>query len=180
MKAYQRLLLKMAKYNVEMRYIQGKTNVVVDALSRVCCMEPPKEDQGVTLLEVNVITNTLPASPAKLDEIWNPTSQDSQPSERCHSPRVAWVSKRMPFRPKKILEFQRRPLCWKKGLILKGHRPLTLSDLHTQMLQIIHQGHLGVEKCQLKARDCIFWLGISKDIMNMTANCPTCIQFLKR
>ena len=180
MKAYQRLLLKMAKYNVEMRYIQGKTNVVVDALSRVCCMEPPKEDQGVTLLEVNVITNTLPASPAKLDEIWNPTSQDSQPSERCNSPRVAWVSKRMPFRPKKILEFQRRPLCWKKGLILKGHRPLTLSDLHTQMLQIIHQGHLGVEKCQLKDRDCIFWLGISKDIMNMTANCPTCIQFLKR
>ena len=55
------------------------------------------------------------------------------------------------------------------------HRPLTLSDLHTQMLQIILQGHLGVEKCQLKARDCIFWLRISKDIMNMTANCPTYI-----
>ena len=66
-KAYQRLLLKMAKYNVEMRYIQGKTNII--ALSRVCCMEPPEEDQGVTLLEVNVITNTLPACPAKLDEM---------------------------------------------------------------------------------------------------------------
>ena len=52
-KAYQRLLLKMAKYNVEMRYIQGKTNIIADALSRVCCMEPPEEDQGVTLLEVN-------------------------------------------------------------------------------------------------------------------------------
>ena len=68
----------------------------------------------------------------------------------------------------------------KKGLILKGHRPLTLSDLHTQMLQIILQGHLGVEKCQLKARDCIFWLCISNDIMNTTINCPTYIQFLKR
>ena len=43
-KAYQRLLLKMAKYNVEMRYIQGKTNIIADALSRVCCMEPPEED----------------------------------------------------------------------------------------------------------------------------------------
>ena len=77
---------------------------------------------------------------------------------------------------KRILEFQRRTFCQKKGFILKGHRPLTLSDLHTQMLQIILQGHLGVEKCQLKARDCIFWPGISKDIMNMTANCPTCIN----
>ena len=34
-KAYQRLLLKMAKYNVEMRYIQGKMNIIADALSRV-------------------------------------------------------------------------------------------------------------------------------------------------
>ena len=52
-----------------MRYIQGKTNFIADALSRVCCMEPPEEDQGVTLLEVNAITNTLPACPAKLDEM---------------------------------------------------------------------------------------------------------------
>ena len=49
-----------------MRYIQGKINFIADALSRVCCMEPPEDDQGVTLFEVNVITNTLPASPAKL------------------------------------------------------------------------------------------------------------------
>ena len=68
-KAYWRLLLKMAKYNVEMRYIQGKTNIIADALSRVCCMEPLEEDQGATLLEVNAITNTLPACPAKLDEM---------------------------------------------------------------------------------------------------------------
>ena len=67
----------MAEYNVQMRYIQGKMNVIADALSRVCCMEPPEEDQGVTLLEVNAITNTLPANPAKLDEIWNQTSQDN-------------------------------------------------------------------------------------------------------
>ena len=72
----QRLLLKMAKYNVEMRYIQGKTNVIADALSRVCHMESPNEDQGVPLLEVNAITSTLPASPAKLEKIRNYTSQD--------------------------------------------------------------------------------------------------------
>ena len=41
----QRLFLKMAKYDVEIRYIQGKTNVIADTLSRVSYMEPPpKED----------------------------------------------------------------------------------------------------------------------------------------
>ena len=34
----QRLLLRMSKYNVDLRYIQGKKNVIADALSRVSCM----------------------------------------------------------------------------------------------------------------------------------------------
>lgn len=55
----QRLLLKMSKYNVEMRYIQGKTNVIADALSRVYCMESPDEGPGIPLLEVDAITHNL-------------------------------------------------------------------------------------------------------------------------
>ena len=55
----QRLLLKMFKYNVEMRYIQGKTNVIADALSRVYCMESPDEGPGIPLLEVDAITHNL-------------------------------------------------------------------------------------------------------------------------
>ena len=67
----------MAKYSVVMRYIQGKTNMIADTLSRVSSMDPPEEDQVVPLVEVNGITNTLPVSPAKLDEIYNYTSQDT-------------------------------------------------------------------------------------------------------
>ena len=66
----------MSKYNVEMKYIQGKTNVITDGLSTVCCMEFPDEGQGIPLLEGDAITHTLPASPAKLDETRNCTSQD--------------------------------------------------------------------------------------------------------
>ena len=64
----------------------------------------------------------------------------------------------------------REDLSVQNGLILKGDQPLIPSDLRTQMPQTIHQGHLGEKKCQLKARNCIFLLGISKDIMNMTAS----------
>ena len=72
----QRLLLNMASYNVEMKYIQGKTNVIADVLSRVCCMESADEGQGIPLSEDDAITHTLPASPDKLGEIRNYTSQD--------------------------------------------------------------------------------------------------------
>ena len=57
-----------------MRYIQSKTNVIADALSRVCWLKTP-EDQGVPLLEANAIT-----TPAKLDEIGYQSSQNIVPS----------------------------------------------------------------------------------------------------
>ena len=59
----------MAKYDVDIRYIQGKTNVIAEALSRVSHMERPSKENEVPLVELNAITSTLPASPAKLEDI---------------------------------------------------------------------------------------------------------------
>ena len=177
----QRLLLKMAKYNVELEYIKGKTNVIADALSRVCCMENPDKYQSVPLLEVDAITSTLPASPAKLNEIRDYTSQDIVLSHLKDVIHQGWPEypNECPPDLKEYWNF-REDLSVENGLILKGHRLLVPSNLRPQMLQIIHQGHLGAEKCNLKARDCVFWPGISKDINQMTDNCPTCMQFSKR
>ena len=60
------------RYEVHPR--QNQRDCWMDALSRVSSMDPSEEDQGVPLVEVNAITNTLPASPAKLDEIHDYTS----------------------------------------------------------------------------------------------------------
>ena len=135
----QRVLLKMVKYNVEMRYIQGKTSVIADALSRVCCMETPDKYQGVPQFEVDGITSTLPPSPAKLDELRDYTSQHIA---LCHLEdviRQGWPEypKECPPDLKEYWNF-REDLSVENGLILKGHRLLVPSNLRPQMLQIIH------------------------------------------
>ena len=63
----------MYEYYVDLRYIEGKNNVIADALSRVSCMEPPVDANEVPLIE---ILSTLPASPTKLDEIREQTRED--------------------------------------------------------------------------------------------------------
>ena len=58
----------------------------------------------------------------------------------------------------------REDLSMENGLITKGARLLIPSTLRKMVLEQIHDGHLGIEKCMLKARDSVFWPGISNDI----------------
>ena len=41
-------------------------------------------------------------------------------------------------------------------------------------MEQIHQGHLGTSKCQYRARHCVYWPGINKDIERLVEACPTC------
>ena len=52
------------------------------------------------------------------------------------------------------------------GLILKGDRIVVPPTLRREILNIIHQGYLGQEKCLLRARTSVFWRGLTKDVIN--------------
>ncbi|GFN78566.1 Pol polyprotein [Plakobranchus ocellatus] len=47
------------------------------------------------------------------------------------------------------------------------------------ILEKIHEGHQGIEKCQLRARNSVFWIGITKDIRNKVKCCEICEQHSK-
>ena len=58
----------------------------------------------------------------------------------------------------------REDLSMENGPVIKGARLLIPSTLRKKVLEQIHDGHLGIKKCMLKARDSVFWPGISNDI----------------
>ena len=60
------------------------------------------------------------------------------------------------------------------GLITKGARLIIPSTLRRKVLEQIHEGHLGIEKRMLKARDSVFWPGISNDIRETVEKCGIC------
>ena len=55
-------------------------------------------------------------------------------------------------------------LSLENGLITKGVMLLIPSTLRRKVMEQIHNGHQGIEKCMLKAREAVFWPGISNDI----------------
>ncbi|XP_037782060.1 uncharacterized protein K02A2.6-like [Penaeus monodon] len=42
------------------------------------------------------------------------------------------------------------------------------------VLDRIHEGHQGITKCQLRAKDSVYWTSINKDIEEIVQQCPTC------
>ena len=62
-------------------------------------------------------------------------------------------------------------------IIFRGERVIIPRKIQHEMLQIIHGAHLGVEKCKRRARDVLFWPGMSSQIEDVVSSCQICAQF---
>ena len=57
---------------------------------------------------------------------------------------------------------------------------MILPTLRPEVLNIIHQGHLGQEKCLLRARTSVFWPGITKEVINQVNQCDLCQKYQRK
>ena len=48
------------------------------------------------------------------------------------------------------------------------------------MLRQIHKSHLGIAKCRRRAKEVLFWPGMSLDVEQMVTNCSVCADFAKK
>ena len=52
--------------------------------------------------------------------------------------------------------------------------------MRPEMLRQIHKNHLGITKCRQRAREVLFWPGMSVDVEQMVTNCSVCADFAKK
>jgi hypothetical protein len=51
--------------------------------------------------------------------------------------------------------------------------------MQAYVLQRIHDGHQGINKCRERAKSSVYWIGISSQIKAMIENCQHCAQHAK-
>ena len=62
---------------------------------------------------------------------------------------------------------ERGELTVVQNLIMKGMRILIPSNLRLEVLDKIHQGHLGITKCRERAKQSVWWPGLSTQVQVM-------------
>lgn len=73
----------------------------------------------------------------------------------------------------------RDELAIENGILMKSNRIIIPKVMQQEILQKIHYGHQGMEKCKLRAKSCVFWHNINKDIDSITQQCTICQQHQK-
>ena len=50
------------------------------------------------------------------------------------------------------------------------------ATMHMEILEKLHEGHQGITKTRERARQSVWWPGLSSQIEEMVKNCPTCCK----
>lgn len=69
---------------------------------------------------------------------------------------------------------RREQLSVCQGTLMCGLRVVIPSKLHSKMLDILHEGHLGTVKMKNLAHSYMWWPGIDKQIEDLAKACPGC------
>ena len=62
----QKLLLWLAHYDVDIKYLKGKSNVIADALSQVSPLTENRNSETIDIIPVYQISSTAPVSELRL------------------------------------------------------------------------------------------------------------------
>ena len=123
------------------------------------------------------VTDSLPATDQRLQEILTAQQDDPICTTIGSSCSVRWPPQDRlsaalkPYWPHRS-DFSSTP----DGLLLFGQRIVIPAALRLQVLDQIHTGHQGITKCRQRARQSLWWPGISAHLQAHVENCQTCAR----
>ena len=131
-------------------------------------VSPTTEDAET---HINMVTASLPTSDVMLQQIVQETVKDPLLQKVSHHMQNGWSRGVCPG-----FYLVHADLCVANGLVLRQNRIVIPQSMRQDMLQRIHEGHLGVEKWKRRAREAVYWPGINKDIQEMIQKSETCLK----
>ena len=169
-------ILQTQDYNYKLVYKPGKELVLPDTLSRA-----PVDDKNVPApATVNNLAFT-PINSERLEEIRKATAEDGTLVQLSETIMSGWPKSKANLPAGVTTYFSYRDeLTVQDGIILRGERIVIPTSMRGEMKRKVHAGHSGINSCLRRAREYIYWPGMSSDIRQFVEACNTCASMPDR
>lgn len=190
----QRMLLRMQRYDYCIQYRPGKELLIADTLSRAPVQLSEEDtacandfadvamvsDNDLEIEHVNA-TEELPIPGPQVARLRAETERDEVLQSLAAVIQAGWPTEVLDVTPclRPYFHF-RDELTVDHGIIFRGSRCVIPAALRTEILQNIHSGHLGIGACIRRARESVFWPGITAQVRDCVSKCATCQSLPQR
>jgi len=177
----------LQRYNYDLVYRPGTALVVADTLSRAyqptlpngCEMEMAFYEELAACSETEQIADLkLVASEVTINKLRAAAQADEVYSMLVAQIQAGWPSNAAQLAPK-LRQYSSYcdELAVCDGLVFKGHRMVVPFGAREDILNRIHSVHTGINACIERARQTVFYPGITSAIKALVARCPMCSKF---
>ena len=138
------MLLRIQRYDYDLKYVPGKDISLADALSRLTSC-PEGEIKGLDI-SIHEVHSQINASPTSIIESKKETAKDAVLSLLRETIMTGWPETHKDC-PSSLHGYwnYRDELAVEDGLILKGTRIVVPKAMHPAMLEQLHYAHYGIE-----------------------------------
>lgn len=172
----QRMCLRLLNYNVKLEYLPGKYMYIADYLSRNPLNLKPAEEEPVfyeSILSINV-------SEKRENQLKEETKKDEQLSKILLFYKNGWPKDKSKVPENLRFYFgKRNDIVENDGILYYNDKIMIPDSLKTDMLNLLHESHMGIFKTQKRARSIMYWKNMNSDIEDKIFNCKICDQFSK-
>ena len=175
----QRFRLRLMRFKYTISHIPGKELVIADTLSRAPSNEvyqEEKEFRAEIQAYVDLVVRNIPTSEPKMLEIKQAQQKDEICQKVIQYCQEGWPDKSLVKGEWKQFFHVASELSIQDGLLLRGNRIVIPMALRAPVLNRLHEGHLGINKCRDRARESVWWPGLNTELEVKISMCTKCIK----
>lgn len=165
----ERWVLRLQGFNYRVTHIPGDQNRA-DVLSRLTTLKPTPFDTREEIMVQEIVSFAVNSVAVHWEEFVRASQTDSQIKSVLELLRAG----KQDDLPVEFRVFASE-MCGIEDVLMRGDRIVVPEELRTRVLEIAHEGHLGICMMKTALRSCVWWPRMEKEVEQFVKKCRGCI-----